>query len=162
MHTSRLVWVGIVVLNLWAATVYGQPRQGMGAMGPGRMMEDGPGMLLPLVLKGIDLTDAQEKQVHEIMTAHRATFRTLLSELQATHKDLADKLFVPGNVRVEDLTIQMGRMAELREQLMQEGLKVAIEVRELLTPEQLAKAAEIKDRMRALHTEMRGLFREKR
>jgi Spy/CpxP family protein refolding chaperone len=162
MHTSRLVWVGIVVLSLWAATVYGQPRQGMGAMGPGRMMEDGPGMLLPLVLKGVDLTDAQEKQVHEIMTAHRATFRTLFSELQATHKDLADQLFAPGNVRVEDLTIQMQRMAELREQLMQEGLKVAIEVRELLTPEQLAKAAEIKDRMRALHTEMRGLFREKR
>ena len=162
MHTSRLVWVGIVVLSLWAATVYGQPRQGMGAMGPGRMMEDGPGMLLPLVLKGVDLTDAQEKQVHEIMTAHRATFRTLFSELQAAHKDLADQLFAPGNVQVEDLTIQMQRMAKLREQLMQEGLKVAIEVRELLTPEQLAKAAEIKDRMRALHTEMRGLFREKR
>jgi len=162
MHTVRLVWIGFVVLSLSVATVYAQPRQGMGAMAPGRMTENEPGMLLPLVLKGVHLTDAQEKQVHEIMTAHRATFRTLFSELQATHKDLADKLFAPGNIRVEDLTIQMQRMAELREQLMQEGLKVAIEVRELLTPEQLAKAAEIKDRMRALHTEMRGLFGEKR
>jgi Spy/CpxP family protein refolding chaperone len=161
MRTPRLAWVGIMALSLWAATAYGQPHHRMRAMGPGHMMENGPGMLLPLVLKNIDLTDEQEKQVHEIMAAHRATFRTLFSELEATHKDLADKLFGPENVRVEDLTIQMQRMAQLRTQLMQEGLQVAIEVRELLTPEQLAKAAEIKDRMRALHTEMRGLFREK-
>lgn len=162
MHTSRLVWAGIVVLGLWAAAGYAQPRQGMGAPGPGRMMEDGPGMLLPLVLKGIDLTDAQEKRVQEIMAAHRTTFRTLFGELQATHKVLADKLFAPAQVRVEDFTVQMQRIAQLRDQLMHEGLKVAIEVRELLTPEQLVKAAEIKDRMRALHTEMRGLFRDKR
>ena len=162
MHTSRLVWIGIVVLGLWAATGYAQPRQGMGAMGPGRILEDGPGMLLPLVLKCIDLSEGQENRVLEIMAAHRATFRTLFSELQATYKDLADKLFAPGNVRAEDFTIPMQRMAQLREQLAQEGLKVAIEVRDVLTPEQLTKAAEIKDRMRALHTEMRGLLRDKR
>ena len=161
MHTVRLVWIGFVVLSLSVATVYAQPRQGMGAMAPGRMTENEPGMLLPLVLKGIDLTDAQEKRVQEIMAAHRVTFRTLFGELQATHKDLADKLFAPAQVRVEDFTVQMQRIAQLRDQLMQEGLKVAIEVREILTPEQLVKAAQLKDRMRALHTEMRGLFRDK-
>jgi Spy/CpxP family protein refolding chaperone len=162
MHRSRLACVGIVVLSVWAATVYGQPRQGMGAMGPSRMMQDGPGMLLPLVLKGIDLTEEQEKQINEIMTAHRATFRTLFGELQAAHRDMADRLFTPGSVQAEDLTPQIQQVAKLREQLMREGLTVALEVRGLLTPAQLAKAAEIKDRMRALHTEMRGLFREKR
>jgi Spy/CpxP family protein refolding chaperone len=118
-------------------------------------------MMLPLLLKGVDLTDAQEKQVHEIMAAHRATFRTLFSELQTAHKDMADRLFTAGNVRVEDLTTPMQRVAQLREQLMQEGLKVALEVRGVLTPEQLAKAAQIKDRMRELHTEMRQLFNDK-
>jgi Spy/CpxP family protein refolding chaperone len=161
MHTSRLVWVGIVVLSLWAPTVYGQPRQGMAGMGPGRMMDEGPGMLLPLVLKGIKLTEAQEKRIQEIMAAHRAAFRTLFGELRAAHKDMADKLFAPGNVQAEDFTAQTQRLAQLRDQLMQEGLKVAIEVRELLTPEQLTQAAEIKDRMRALRTEMRGLFRDR-
>ena len=162
MRVSRLAWAGIVVLSLWAATVHGQPRQGMGVMGPGRMMDDGPGMLLPLVLKGIELTKEQEKQVHEIMAAHHATFRTLFGDLQAAQKDLADKLFAPEDVQASDLTPQMQRLAQLRQQLTEEGLKVALEVRRLLTPEQLAKAAEIKDRMRALRTEMRGLFREKR
>jgi Spy/CpxP family protein refolding chaperone len=119
-------------------------------------------MMLPLVLKGVDLTEEQEQRVREIMAAHRATFRTLFSELQGAHKDLADRLFAPGEVQTADLTAPMQRVAELRERLMQEGLKVALEVRALLTPDQLAKAAELKDRVRALRTEMRGLFKGKR
>jgi len=161
MRKSHLAWVGIVALSLWAATVYGQTRHGMGMMGPGHLMGDAPGMMLPMVLKGVDLTAEQEKHVHDIMKAHRATFRTLFRELQGTQKDVADKLFAPGDVQAGDLTAQMQRLAKLREQLMEEGLKVAIEVRGVLTPEQLTKAAEIKDRMRALHTEMRQLFKDK-
>lgn len=162
MNALRLASIGIVALGLWTATVYGNPRHGMGPMGPGHMMGDGPGMMLPMVLKGLDLTDAQEKQVRTIMQAHRATLRTLFSELKAAHEEMVDKLLTPGEVRAEDLTSQSQRVAQLREQLMQEGLKVALEVRGVLTPEQLTKAAEIKDRMRSLHTEMRDLFRDKK
>jgi len=162
MRKSPIVSVGIVALSLWAATVYGQPRHGMDMMGPRHLMGDAPGMMLPLVLKGVDLTAEQEKHVHDIMKAHRATFRTLFRELQGAHKDVADKLFAPGNVQAEELATQMQRVAQLREQLMQEGLKVALEVRGVLTPQQLAKAAEIKDRMRVLHTEMRQLFNKEK
>jgi Spy/CpxP family protein refolding chaperone len=161
MRKSGLALVGVVALSLWAMSVYGQPRHEMRMMGPGHMLGETSGMMLPLVLKGIDLTDAQEKQVRQIMAAHRRTFRTLFNELQVAHKDVADRLFAPGEVQAEDLTGQMQRVAQLREQLMQEGLKVALEVRQVLTPEQLAKAAELKDRMRALHAEMRGLFKDK-
>ena len=63
-------------------------------------------------------------------------------------------------MHAEDLTGQVQRAAQLREQLMQEGLKVALEVRALLTPDQLAKAAQLKDRVRALRAEMRSLFAE--
>jgi periplasmic protein CpxP/Spy len=162
MNSSRLRWIGIVALSLWAATAYGQPRHGLGPMRDGPMMGEGPGMMLPMVLKGIDLTDAQEKQVHAIMQAHRATFGALFGELRTAQEEMADKLFVPGEVRAEDLRSQLQRVSQLREQLMQEGLQVALEVRGVLTPDQLAKAAELKERVRALHTEMRGLFREKR
>ena len=162
MKTSRLAWIGIVALSLWAATVYGQPRHGGGPMGPGHRMGDIPGMMLPLVLRGVDLTEAQEQQVHAITQAHRATFRALFGELRGAQEDMADKLFAPGDVRAEDLTSQIQRVAQLREQLMQEGLKVALEVRAVLTPQQLAKAAELKERMRALHTEMRELLQEKK
>ena len=132
-------------------------------MGPGRMMEDGPGMLLPLVLKGIDLTDAQEKRVQRDHGGSPGNIsnpvQRIAGRLTRTWPINYSRLETFG---LEDLTIPMQRMAQLREQLTQEGLKVAIEVRDVLTPEQLTKAAEIKDRMRALHTEMRGLFRDKR
>lgn len=162
MNRRRFAWIGIVVLSLWAVAAHGQPRHGMGPMGPGHMMGDGPGTMFPLILKGVDLSDAQEKQVRTIMQTHRASLRTLFGELQAAQQDIADKLLAPGEVRTEDLTSQVQRVAQLREQLMQEGLKAALEVRAVLTPEQLAKASELKGRMRALHTEMRELFREKK
>jgi len=161
MRKSSVTWVGIVALSLWATTVYGQPRHGMGLMGSGHLMGDGPEMMLPLVLKGVDLTAEQEQHVRDIIKAHRATLRTLFREVQSTHKDVVDKLLLPGDVQADAFAAQMHQMAQLRQQLMQEGLKVALEVRGVLTPQQLAKAAEIKDRMRVLHSEMRQLFKEK-
>jgi hypothetical protein len=44
---------------------------------------------------------------------------------------------------------------------MQEGLAVALEVRNLLTPEQLAKAAELHTKMKTLRAEMRGVMEDK-
>jgi len=163
MKKWSIVVVGLVAVSLWSATVYGQHGFGMGrrGRGPGGMMGGGPGMMLPLMLKGADLTAEQEKQVQEIMAAHRQTFRTLSSQLRAANDEMNNKLFAPGEVKADDLTPLVQKVSQLRQQLMQEGLKVALEVRGVLTPEQLGKAAQVKERMQALHTEMRGLLKEK-
>ena len=89
-----------------------------------------------------------------------ATFREIAGQLREAHKELADKIFAPETVQEADLAPQVQRVAQLRQQLMQAGLKVALEVRGVLTPEQLAQASQLKDRMRSLRTEMRGLFGE--
>ncbi len=161
-----LVTVGLVAVSLCAATVYGQHRfggmgwkgrKGMMGDGPG-MMGDGPGMMLPLLLRGADLTPEQKTQVHHIMDTHRATFGTLFGQLRTAQGEVANKLFTSGELTakdLEDLTLQP------REQLLQEGLKTALEVRGVLTPEQLAKAAQRKARLQALHAEMRSLLEEK-
>jgi Spy/CpxP family protein refolding chaperone len=162
MKTSRLLMASLVALTLVAATALANPHGRMGPMGGGRMMGDGPAMLLPMILRGVDLTPEQETRVREIMDAHRATFRPLFGELNKAQEAIAEKVFAQGEVRVEDLTAQMQRVGELREQLMREGLQVALEVRSILTAEQLAKAAEIKDRMKSLHAEMRSLMKQGR
>ncbi len=149
--------VGILAVGLGPTPVCGQPRTGMDWRG---MMGDGPGMLLPVVLKGVHLTTDQEGRVHQIMAAHRATFRTLFSQLRGTQEELADKLYGPGEVQATELTPQIERVNRLREQLLGEGIKIALEVREILTPEQRVKATHIKDRMRALRAEMRSLLTE--
>src|SRR6267378_1586029 len=152
----NLVLLGLVILSLLYLPAYGQHHfMGMRPMG------DGPGMMLPLLLKGVDLNAEQRTRVQGMMDARRPTLQTLFQQLRATHEEMANKLFAPGAVQAEDLAPQIQQIAQLREQLMQEGLKVTLEVRGVLTAEQLAKAAELKQRMQTLHQEMRSLFQDK-
>ena len=127
----------------------------------GMMMGDGPGMMLPLMLKKLELTADQDAQVQNIMAAHRDTFKNLFTQLEAAHEEMASKFFAPGPLSAADLTSQTQGVSQLREQLMNEGLKVALEIRGVLTPDQLAKAAQLKDQMQALHAQMRSFFEEK-
>jgi len=163
-----LVTVGLVAVSLCAATVYGQHRFGMGWKGRKGMMGDGPGMMgagpgmmLPLLLRGANLTPEQKTQVHHIMDTHRATFQTLFGQLRTAQGEVTNKLFAPGEIKAEDLTSQVQQVTQLWGQLLQEGLKTALEVRGVLTPEQLTKAAQRRDRLQALHAEMRSLLEEK-
>jgi len=164
-----LVTVGLVAVSLCAATVYGQHRfggmgwkgrKGMMGDGPG-MMGDGPGMMLPLLLRGADLTPEQKTQVQKIMANNRDEFHTLFNQVRAAQKDLVDQLFASKAVTVDKLAPQVQLVTQLRGQLLQKGLKTALEVRGVLTPEQLAKAAQRKARLQALHAEMRSLLEEK-
>jgi Spy/CpxP family protein refolding chaperone len=157
MNFVGIMLAGIVVLSLAAMPADAQSRAGAGWRGMGG---DGPGMLLPIVLKGANLTPDQEAKVHKIIADHRSTFRTLFSQMRKAHEELADKLYGSGEVQAAALTPQVEQVSQLRTQLLQEGLKIALEVRQVLTPEQRAKVAHVKDRMRALRAEMRSLITE--
>ena len=162
MKKLCLIALGVAALSLWYVPAYSQPSLEVALPAPGMpFLGDGPGMLAPLLLKGVDLTPAQETQVKDLMTAQRENFRTLFKQLRAAHEEMANKLFTPGEVKAEDLAPQTQRITQLREHLMKDGLNVMLEVRKILTPEQLAKAAQIKERMQALHEEMRSLLQEK-
>jgi periplasmic protein CpxP/Spy len=162
MKQLRLVVLVIIALSLWSVPAYSQPSFEVALPAPGMpFMGDGPGMMLPLLLKGVELTPAQETQVKDLMAAQRESLRTLFQQLRAAHEEMANKLFTPGDVKTEDLAPQMQRITQIREQLMKDGLNVMLEVRKILTAEQLAKAAQIKERMQALHEEMRSLLHDK-
>lgn len=155
-----LALVGLMALSLWSATVYGEhPGRMKGGHGWG-MRGGEPGMMLPWLLKGANLTAEQKAQVSKIMATHRPTFQSLSQQLRTAHDEMADRLFAPGEVQAEDLTPLTQRITQIREQLMQEGLKVALEVRGILTPEQLTRAVQTKKRMKELRSEMRNLMRE--
>src|SRR5207247_986339 len=136
-----------------------RPRFGMGPgpmmMGPGGM--DGPAMMLPLLLRSANLTPEQEAQVQKIMADQRAQTRALVREMRAGQAALLDKLFAAGDPKVDDLKPELDRLTRARQQLMDHAVTTALDIRKVLTPEQLARAAKIKDRMRALHDQMRDL-----
>ena len=81
-----------------------------------------------------------------------------MAQLRQAQEELADKLFGLGLLKEADLQPQLQKIVQLREQLMLESARVALEVRALLTPEQLGRAAQVKDRMRQLQSEMRQLW----
>jgi Spy/CpxP family protein refolding chaperone len=146
----------LVAVHLFAAGAFGHPFRGMDhSMGP---WGGGP-MSLPLLLKGVGLTDAQQAQVKQIVSAHRPQFRALMSQVRAAHQQLTEKLYSPGAVSAEDLAPLRQQISQLRDQIGQEALQVALEIRAILTPEQLAKAAQIRQRASELTSELRSLYR---
>jgi Spy/CpxP family protein refolding chaperone len=165
MKPVRNVLLSLVAIGMVSTATFAQdfifPPPIPGPKRVAMWMGDGPGMMLPMIIKKLDLTPDQNEEVRKIMTSHRTTLRSLFQQLEAVHEEMADKLFAPGDLEATDLTMQSQQIQQLRAQLTEEGLKVTLAVRKLLTPEQLAKAAQMKERMKALHAEMRGLMEEK-
>ncbi len=158
MKKFLVVLSSVALLALVAVPGFTQGHRHWGG-GPGGM--GGPGMMLPFMLKKLDLTDDQQAQVDKIMASHRPTFQSLFSQMETAHDGLAGKLFTPGALTASDVAPQATQIGQVREQLMQEGLAVALEVRSILTSEQLTKASEMHTKMKALHEQMRGMMEDK-
>jgi Spy/CpxP family protein refolding chaperone len=149
----------------WAAGLVGLLAVGLSAMpaaAQGMPMRGGwSGQeVFPLrfIMRGVGLTDAQQAQVREIVANHRSRFQALRSQLRTNTQQLTDKLYGPGSVTADDLAALRQQISQVRDQLGQEALLTALEVRNVLTPEQLAKAAQIRQRMQELRAEMRSLM----
>jgi Spy/CpxP family protein refolding chaperone len=121
---------------------------------------DDPGMMLPALLQGVKLTDDQRKQVREILKTNHKTFFSLFDQLRTANQALADRLVSPGSVTEQDLQPLVDQVMTVRRDIVSQGLKVVLQVRQVLTPEQLAKAAEVKAKMRELRAQMHELLGE--
>lgn len=161
MNKRRLAYGVVLLVAVLLPVMVGAEPPGPGPMmGAGRMFGERGAMLLPLMLKRAKLTPEQGQQVQKIMQSDRATLRALSQQLEAANDQLADKLFAPGKVEIGDLTPQLRRIGQLRQQLMEQGLKTALAVRAVLTPAQLEKVNQLKDQLRKLHKEMRSLLED--
>jgi len=138
----------------------GPPHGGFmgGRPGFGGMMGDGAGMVLPLILRHAALTTDQQTQVQQIMDTNRQQLHALFDQLHAANDVLVNRLLAPGPLQAQDLQPQIEQIAQLRQQLMLQGLNNALAIRALLKPEQLAKIAQVKDQMQQLHKQMRDLM----
>ena len=146
----------LVAVCLWSLPAKAQLRPGPHERGG--MAGDGAGIALPLLLRGANLTADQKSQVQQIMANHRVTLRDLFSQLRAAQDQMANKLFSTARLQEADLAPQVQQIAQLRNQLADEGLRVVLEIRGVLTPEQLAKASQLKSQMQSLHSQMRSLW----
>ncbi|HTI54609.1 MAG TPA: periplasmic heavy metal sensor [Verrucomicrobiae bacterium] len=115
-----------------------------------------------LMIRAANLTPEQQTRVRAILSAHRATARPLIEQLRQAQRELGDKLLAPGPLQAADLQPQLQRIGQLRDQLAQDSAGAALEVRAVLTPEQLARVAQTRERLRQLREEMRQLMQPAR
>ncbi len=117
-----------------------------------------PGRMLPLLLKQAELTPEQKLKVGKIMRTHKPSFEGLFAEMREAREAMSAKVYGPGVMTQDDVDAAIARMNPIRERLMREGMAVALEVRALLTAEQIDKMAKAKRRMEALREEMADLY----
>lgn len=150
--------VGVLLLAGAAAPVLAQaPGREASMRGGGR----GDGELW-LMIRAASLTPEQQTRVRAILSAHRTSARPVVEQLRQAQQELGTKLLAPGPVQAADLQPQLQRIGQLRDQLAQDSAAAALEVRAVLTPEQLARVAQTKDRLKQLREEMRQLMQPAR
>jgi len=151
--TRQGVLLGIVVVTLWTTGGYAQDH-GMGHWGGGGY---GDRLIIRLFSK-VGLTDDQKAQMKEVMAKHRPAFQTLRQQLHTARDEITDKLLRPDQLSATDLQPLVDHGSQLWEQLVQEGINTLVEMRALLTPDQLALASRMKDQLRTLHTQMQSVL----
>ncbi len=136
----------------------GAPRDGAGrGAGMWRSGERPDGELW-LMIRAAGLSADQQAKVRTILGSHRAAMRPVITQLRQSQQELGAKLLAPGQVQVSDLQPQLLRISQLRDQLAQDSAQAALEVRAVLTPDQLTKVTQTKERLRQLREEMRQLM----
>ncbi|HEU4439258.1 MAG TPA: periplasmic heavy metal sensor [Methylomirabilota bacterium] len=136
------------------------------AQAPGPPAGHEPGMHRPmgrtdgdlwLLIRSANLTPEQQTKVREILSAHRSTARPLIEQLRQAQQELGAKLLAPGAVQSGDIEPLLLRIGQLRDNLALDSAQAVLEVRAVLTPEQIARAAQTRERLRQLRDEMRQL-----
>ena len=148
---------GFLLLNLMSFPVYGQPVRNTDAQ---VMAGFTFGLLSPRLLNALNLTPDQVAKIEVQKKALMDANKTFVTEVSALRKEVADKLFAPNPVGQPDVAGQIAKIADARQNILREGFRIAVEVRQVLRPDQLAKAAAIRQQLLEIQDEVRGLFNE--
>ena len=148
--------MGLLVLNLMSSPVYGQARNADTQAMAGFTF----GLLSPRLLNALNLTPEQVTKIEVQKKALTDANKAFVTEVTALRKEVADRLFGPNPATEADVARQITKIADLREKILREGFRIALEVRQVLRPDQLAKAATIRQQLLEIQGEVRGLFNE--
>jgi len=106
-------------------------------MPPGHMHEDGMfgGPMMGMMMDYLDLTDAQQAQIKQIMEKERSTMQPLREQERQSHRAIM-QLITSGNFDEAKAQAIAQQAAQVQSQLMVEHARVAAQAYQVLTPEQ--------------------------
>ena len=112
----------------------------------------GPGMGEGMeLLHSLNLSDAQKEQARTIEKAGWAQAKPIMEQMHSVHEQMATALLTSGPVTAEQLAPMVTQEEQLKSQLDQIHLNALVQIRALLTPEQIAQAAATHSKLEALH-----------
>jgi Spy/CpxP family protein refolding chaperone len=109
-------------------------------------------------LQGVTLTPEQKTQIHQITQASWTTAKPLMQQLRTDRQQISDLLANGGAVTAAQLTPIQQQAEQVRQQLDSQRLATALQIRQLLTPAQLAQSAQMHQQLASLHQQERAVF----
>jgi periplasmic protein CpxP/Spy len=98
-------------------------------------------------LRGLDLTDEQKTQIKQIMEASKEKNKAVREQLRANHQKL-DEITANGAFDEAQVTAIANQQGALSAQMIVEKERVKSQIFAILSDEQKAKAAQMKDQMK--------------
>jgi Spy/CpxP family protein refolding chaperone len=104
-------------------------------------------------LHGLNLTDAQKAQMQQIHKAGWAQLKSIMTQMRSVHEQIVNRMLAAGDVTAEDLAPLVTQEEALRNQMDSLHLSQTLQMRSVLTREQLAQAAATHTKIEALHAQ---------
>lgn len=150
---SRKTLLAAALIGAMGAVPIGLARTAAAQNGPGPGgWHHGGGLL-----DGVTLTDNQKTALHALMTAEHQDTASLRTQLHAIHNQIETALLSSGDVTEATLAPMQQQQESLMQQLDAKHLSTQIAIRNLLTSDQIAKAASTHTQMVALRQQERAL-----
>lgn len=130
---------------------------GHGGMG-GHMGMGGGDSHFMMLLRSANLTSAQHAQVREILQSERAQMKAVYQGMHAVHDELAAKLLRPGALTAADLAPLEQKAVHYQEQIDRDMVDTALAIRNVLTPDQITRLAQVHQQLQKLHAQMHSLM----
>jgi Spy/CpxP family protein refolding chaperone len=150
-ETFRPIAIALMVLMFSAAPASAQP---VGIGGPGDPMP----MPLMMLTRQANLTSDQQAKVHNIMRSNFSQAQPLLKQLRGVHDQIADKLMSTGTVSPSDLAPLQAQETQIQQQLDSQMMSTALQIRGLLSKEQLTRIANLHNQLKSLRAQIDELL----
>lgn len=111
-------------------------------------------------LQGVTLNDSQKSEMHSIMHASLQQMKPQWQQMRALHEQISGELASASTVSPATLASQQQQLETLRAQLDQAELASALQVRQLLTSDQLSQAASVHAQLASLHQQERAVMQQ--
>ena len=118
----------------------------------------GDGLVMGIPLGAMHLTAEQDRRVSETLSTYHVESAPLIRQLRQAQSALADKLFASGQLGEADLQPELREITRRRTQLLEMSARAMVDIRNVLTPQQITMGGQVRARLGQLRSEMRQLL----